>query len=106
MFFSYEVLWNDFKREEAHPVDAPLIIDETGVFLVGSLELFQEAYVIFREKAEVFHLIFEVGDALDAHAKCIAFILGGVNAVSFEHVGVYCSRNYGEVFCCRCYNTA
>ena len=70
-------------------MDAPLIIDETGVFLVGSLELFQEAYVIFGEKTKVFHLIFEVGDALDAHTKCIAFVFGGVNAISFEHVGVY-----------------
>ena len=70
-------------------MDAPLIIDETGVFLVGSLELFQETYVVFGEEAEVFHLIFEVGDALDAHTKCIAFVLGGVDAICFENIGVY-----------------
>lgn len=56
---------------------------------VGCLELAEEANIVLGEEAEVLDLILEVGDALYAHAEGVAFVLGGVDAVGFEHVGVY-----------------
>ena len=39
---------------------------------VCSLELLEEAHVVLREHAEVFHLILEVGDALNTHTESVA----------------------------------
>ena len=52
-------------------------------------KLVEEAHVIFREETEVFHLIFQVGDALYTHTEGIAFIDGGVNAISFKYSRVH-----------------
>ena len=52
-------------------------------------KLVEEAHVIFREETEVFHLIFQVGDALYTHTEGIAFVDGGVNAISFEYSRVH-----------------
>ena len=52
-------------------------------------KLVEEAHVIFREETEVFHLIFQVGDALYTITEGVAFIDGGVDAVSFEYSRVH-----------------
>ena len=57
--------------------------------LVCRHEVFEEASVVFREEAEVLHLILQVCNALYAHTEGITLILLAINAVCFEHIGVY-----------------
>ena len=57
--------------------------------LVRALELVQEACVILREHAQVFHLILQVGDTFYAHAEGVALVNGAVDAVGIQHSGVY-----------------
>jgi len=52
-------------------------------------ELLQETHVVLEVVAEVVHLPFEHGDTLNTHTEGKAGVLLGVNAGSFEHVGVY-----------------
>ena len=49
----------------------------------------QEAGVVFREHAQVLHLILQVGDALDAHTQGVAGVDLAVDAAGFEYVGVH-----------------
>lgn len=57
--------------------------------LACAFKLCEEPHVVLAEHAEVFHTIFEVGDALYAHAESIAGIDLRINATGFEHVGIY-----------------
>ena len=41
-------------------------------FLIRRFELFEETHIVFREHAEVFHLVLQVGDAFYAHAESVA----------------------------------
>ena len=57
--------------------------------LVSSHKLVEETDVIFREETQVFDLVFQVGDTFHTHTEGIAFVDGGVDAVGFQHCGVY-----------------
>ena len=57
--------------------------------LVCRHKVFEEAGVVFGEEAEVFYLILQVRNALYAHTEGITFVLLAINAVCFEHIGVY-----------------
>lgn len=59
-----------------------------NVFSVRSLELLKEAYVIFREHAQVFDLIFQVGDSFNTHAEGEAGVDFGVYAAGFKHIWI------------------
>ncbi len=50
--------------------------------------MLQKSYVVFGEHAQVFHAIFQVGDALHAHAECVTSVLFRIDAASLKHVGV------------------
>ena len=52
-------------------------------------ELQQEPAVVFREQAQILHLILEVCDAFDTHAESESCIFLAVDAAGFKHVGVY-----------------
>ena len=71
------------------------------VLLVGGLELFQETGVVFREHAQILHLVFQIGDTFDAHAEGISRIDAAVYAVGFEHGRVYhaASENFHPSVC-------
>ena len=53
-----------------------------------SLKLVEEAHIVLREHAQVFHHIFQVGDALDAKSKGITAVHLAVDAARLEHIGV------------------
>ena len=57
--------------------------------LVSSHKLVEETDVIFREETQVFDLVFQVGDTFHTHTEGISFVDGGVDAVGFQHCGVY-----------------
>ena len=60
----------------------------TVLGLVSVLKFTQESHVVLAEHAQVFHHIFEVGNAFNAHAKCVACVNLAVNAAKLKHVGV------------------
>ncbi len=57
--------------------------------LVCGDEFVEEAAVVFAEEAEVFNLIFEVGDSLDTHAEGEAGVFFGVDTAGVEHGRIY-----------------
>lgn len=60
-----------------------------GLRLVGSFEFLEEACVVFGEHAEVFHLIFQVGDSLHAHSEGISAVFLAVDAVILQYGRIY-----------------
>ena len=57
--------------------------------MAARLELFQETGVVFREHAQILHLVFQIGDTFDTHAESISCIDAAVYAVGFEYGRVY-----------------
>ena len=57
--------------------------------LVCAFKLTQEAGVVLREHTQVLYLIFQVGDALDAHTEGVSAIHLAVDAAGFQHIRVY-----------------
>ena len=55
---------------------------------MGCHELVEETNVVLREKTQVLHLIFQVGDALHAHTECISLVGLAVDAVRVEYIGI------------------
>lgn len=53
-----------------------------------ALELVEEAHIVLAEHAQVFHHIFQVGNALDAQTEGVAAVHCAVDAAGLEHVGV------------------
>lgn len=56
---------------------------------VGSLELTEETDIVLGEEAEVAHLIFQIGDALDTHAEGEAAVDLRVNAAGLKDIGIH-----------------
>ena len=56
--------------------------------LISRFKLTQEAGIVLGEHAQVLDLILQVGDTFDAHAEGVARVLGAVDAVELEDVGV------------------
>ena len=52
-------------------------------------KLAQELNIIFREHAEIGHVVFQVCDALNAKSEGIAGVDLAVDATGFENIGVY-----------------
>ena len=51
--------------------------------------MFEPAQIIIKEGAQVWHTIFQHGDAVDAHAPSKALIFIGVNAAIAQNIGVH-----------------
>ena len=60
---------------------------------VCCFKLFQETNIVFREESEVFYLIFQIGNALYAHAKCVTLVFLRIDAVSFKHIRMHHSAS-------------
>ena len=65
-----------------------LIVLMDLLHLVSVLEFAEETHVVLAEHAQVFYHILEVGNALNAHTKCITSIDLTVDAAKFKHIGV------------------
>ena len=57
--------------------------------LAGGFEFSEEAEVVFAEEAEVFYLVFQVGDPLNSHTEGVTGVDLGVDTTCFQHVGVH-----------------
>lgn len=55
---------------------------------VCRVELVQEAHIVLGEQTQVGHLVFQVGDALDAEAEGVTAVNLAVYAAKLKHVGV------------------
>ena len=55
--------------------------------LVGGLELFQETGIVFREHAQILHLVFQIGDTFDTHAESISCIDAAVMPLASSTAG-------------------
>src|ERR1044071_2858501 len=53
--------------------------------LESGFELLQKAHVVLREETQIFYVVFEHGDALDAHAERIAAVVLAIDLAVFEH---------------------
>ncbi len=94
--FSLPKKREEHKKEHKKTFDRiPLTIDnksdpEGSLFiLVSSFKLFEEAYIVLGEHAEVAHLVFQVGDTLHTQAEGITAVYLTVDAAELQHIGVY-----------------
>ena len=76
--------------------NSQLLILNSPLILVSGFEFLQESCVVFREHAQILHLVFQIGDTFDTHAESISCIDAAVYAVGFEYGRVYhaASKNF------------